>query len=214
MGFTLVEMMIVLALTSIILLVTGPVVAMFFNLNNNVAETYSATNQLVLASEVLTQYLHEAVAPCPPTSTASGCSTTPYSSPAPGSLTFYADTNNANGPAKIVITTTGTTTTAWLYQAKSSCPFYGSLTTACSFPTSGRLLMTIADLENTTPLSYLLSTGSTCTGSTSSPCNTSSTVSILAVDVSLVAEVPSKGEPTGFQTTAYALAPSYNGTVG
>jgi prepilin-type N-terminal cleavage/methylation domain-containing protein len=214
-GFTLVEMMVVLTLTSVILLITGPVVAMFFNLNNNISETYAATNQLVLSSEVLSQYLHEAVAPCPPTSTASGCSTTPYSSPGPSSLTFYADTNNANGPAKIVITTTGTTITAMLYQATSGCPFYGSLTTACTFPTAGaRLLMSVSDLENTTPLSYVLSTGSTCTGSSSSPCGLSSTVYIVAVDVNLVAEVPSKGEPTGFQATAYALAPSYNGTVG
>lgn len=214
-GFTLVEILITIAILGVVLAITTPVVTAFYDVNGTVQESFNATNQLVLASESLTQYLHEAVAPCPTGS--SKCSTTAFSSttaPSATSLTFYADTGNPNGPVEVTITTAGSTMTATVYSpAAGTCPFNGSLTTGCSYLNPSHLLVTVPDLTNvsssTSPMfSYDVSAGSnSCT--TTSP----TASSILAVCLNFQAALQ-QGQPTGYQSLAFALASSYNGSVG
>lgn len=210
-------MVVTIALIAVVLAMTTPVVMMYFNLNGDVSNTYTATNQAILASEEITQYMHEAVAPCPSGTTASGCSTVPFGASTQSTLTFYANTNNSNGPSEVVISVSGTTMTANIYKANANtCPFNGSTTTACTFSSSAHLLTTVTGLSNTTPFSYLPTSGSSCNGSnaTSGKCADSYANPIAAVSVIVKLIQTGKSQPTGYQTLAYALSPSYNGTVG
>jgi prepilin-type N-terminal cleavage/methylation domain-containing protein len=217
-GFTLVEMMVTLSVMGLVLAITVPLVSMFYDVNNDVQQTYAATNQVILASEVLTQYLHEAVAPCPPTSTK--CSTTAFSSsPVPSAtvLTFYADTNNPNGPSEVVMSMSGTTMTAAVYQPNAgTCPFNGSLSIGCTYPSTFRLLASVPDLTALSPFSYDTQAGASGSGvcsTTNSPPTTGFAGTILAICVNLQAHLRG-GQPTGFVSLAYALASAYNGSVG
>ena len=115
-GFTLIEMTLTISILAVVFIMTIPIVMMYFHLNNDVQQTYAATNQVILASEEITQYMHEAVAPCPSGSTHAGCSTVPFGASTQSSLTFWANTNNTNGPSEVVIAVSGTTLTANVYQ--------------------------------------------------------------------------------------------------
>jgi hypothetical protein len=205
---------------AVVFAMTTPVIIMYFDLNNDVQSTYTATNQVILASEELTQYLHEAVAPCPSGSTATGCSKVAFGASTQSSLTFYANTNNPNGPSEVVIAISGTTLTANIYKATSTCPFNGSTTTACTYSGSAHLLTTVTGLSNTTPFLYTPSSGTSCDGSNASStppsiqCADSYSNPIVAVAVTLQLKTSGKSQQSGYQTVAYALAPSYNGTVG
>lgn len=216
-GFTLVEMALTVTIMAVVFAMTTPVVMMYFDLNGDVQTTYSAVNQVILASEEITQYMHEAVAPCPSGTTASGCSTVPFGASTQSSLTFYANTNNTNGPSEVVIAISGSTMTVKIYAATAStCPFNGSTTTACTYTGSPHLLNTITGLSNLTPFSYLPTTGSSCNGAnaTTSPCANTTSNPIAAVNMTVQLATSGKSQPNGYQTLAYALAPSYNGTVG
>jgi prepilin-type N-terminal cleavage/methylation domain-containing protein len=220
-GFTLIEMALTVTIMAVVFAMTTPVVMMYFDLNGDVQTTYTAVNQVILASEEITQYMHEAVAPCPSGSTATGCSTVPFGASTQSSLTFYVNTNNANGPSEVVIAISGSTMTVNIYApTASTCPFNGSTTTACTYTGSPHLLTTVTGLSNLIPFTYLPTTGSTCDGSNASStlpsvqCADSTSNPIAAVYMTLQLATKGKSEPNGYQTLAYALAPSYNGTVG
>jgi len=230
-GMSLVEVMVTLLILSIVLAITTPAVTMFFDVNGDVQNTYLSLNQVTLASEVVTQYLHEAIAPCPATNptngnanTETGCSLYAFSStptPSYSSLTFYADDNAALGPEKIVLSTTGKTFTAVTYQPTGSCPFNSSVTTMCTYSTTAHLLTTVSSLTNASVTAVPTTSSGTWpilsydTTAGSNACNTTTpTVSaIQAVCITLQSSVKG-GEPTGYQATAFALASSYNGSVG
>jgi prepilin-type N-terminal cleavage/methylation domain-containing protein len=217
-GFTLVEMTLALALMAIVLIITTPVVSAFYHVNQAVGQTYTNTDQVVLSSEEITQYLHEAVAPCPSDTkeTASeGCYTAPFAAATDNSMTFFANTNSSNGPSEVVIAVSGTTLSADVYAA-TSCPFNGATSTPCAYPTTYHLLSTISNLADTAPFEYLLSQGDSCStggGAIASP--TSSQVpDIVGVCMNIQTQPQSKAEPTGYQSLSYAFAPDYNGAVG
>ena len=91
----------------------------------------------------------------------------------------------------------------------------------CTYTGSPHLLTTVTGLAVTTPLTYIPSSGiaggTTCNGSNApSPntCTNSYANPISAVDISLQLQTSAGAEPNGYQTTAYALAPQYNGAVG
>lgn len=220
-GFTLVEMALTITIMAVVFAMTTPVVTMYFDLNGDVSRTYTATNQVILASETLTQYMHEAVAPCPPTSTATGCSTVPFGASTQSSLTFWANTNDPNGPSEVVITISGTTLNANIYKATAStCPFNGSTTAACTYTGTPHLLATVTGLSDTTPFTYLPSNGSTCDGSNASStppsvrCANTYANPIAEVSMTLQLQTVGKSVASGYVTSAYALAPSYYGAVG
>ena len=223
-GFTLVELALTLTIMAVVFTMTTPVIIMYFDLNNDVQATYNATNQVILASEEITQYMHEAVAPCPSGTTASGCSTVAFGASTQSSLTFWANTNNANGPSEVVISISGSTLTANIYKANANtCPFNGSTTKACTFSSSAHLLTSITGLSNLIPFTYVPSVGgqsNTCDGSNASStppsvqCADSYANPIVAVAITLQLATSGKSQPSGYQTLAYALSPNYNGTVG
>jgi prepilin-type N-terminal cleavage/methylation domain-containing protein len=208
-GYTLVEVMLVIAMLSLVLAITVPVVSMFYDTTDDVQQTYAASNQVLLASESLSQYLHEAIPPCP-TGSSTCTTTTPFLSPTASSLTFYAYTGNSNGPAQIVISTSGTTMSANMTQPVSGCPFNGSTSTACSY-TGGtqRLVAQVQNLTSTSILSYLTTSGASCPGSTTGV----TVASIQAVCVSLQTRL-TRGQATGYASAAYPLANGYDGSVG
>jgi hypothetical protein len=187
--------------------------------NNDVSQTYLATNQVVLASEVLTQYLHEAIAPCPTTTTSTTCSKTAFattpiaaSGPSATALTFYANVNYLYGPAKIVMATSGTTFTVSEYlPSASSCPFTNSATTAsCTYPTNAtHLIASVSNLTNvSTILSYDIS-------ATTNACSTSAPTASQITAVCVTLQTALKGGLAGgYQAMAFALASTYNGSVG
>lgn len=214
--------MLTVTMLAIVLAITTPAVSMFFDVNNDVQQTYLATNQVVLASEVLTQYLHEAIAPCPANTSVSTCSTTAFSSspttPTNTSLTFYADVNFANGPAMIVLQASGTTFTANEYLPTGGCPVNGATNTSCTYPSltkPSHVIVSVSNLTNVSNttndpvLSYDTTTGSNTCNTTS----TSSVSSITAVCIGFQTSLKG-GLAGGYQATAFALASSYNGSVG
>lgn len=202
-GFTLIEMLIAVSVLGVVLAITAPLVSMFMRQTTEEQLTYAATNRVILASEVLSQYLHDAVAPC-----ASPC--TPYSgTPSQQSFTFYSDTNNANGPSQVTISVSGTTLNATVTAPNAgSCPPSGS---GCTYTANKpKTLTTVQNLTNTSPLAYLTTTSLACNKASSSISNYQG---VLGVCLSIQAQITG-GQPTGYQTLAYALSPSYDWRVG
>lgn len=218
-GYTLVEMMLTCALIAVLLAMTTPIVSMFFDLNGDVQNTYTAVNQVVLASEEITQYVHEAIAPCPTGSTVSGCITVPFANTTQSSLTFYANVNSTLGPTKVVASVSGTTLTVLTYAATSNCPFNGSSTTWCSFSSNPHLLDTVTGLANTSPFTYIQTNATTgassnCNGTNAGSSNNPCTSPISAVNLNIQLLTKGKGMSSGYQSFAYPLASTYSGIVG
>jgi prepilin-type N-terminal cleavage/methylation domain-containing protein len=211
-GFTLIEILLAVSLMSVVLVITAPVVTAFYDVNQNEQQTYTNENSVILASEKLTQYVHEAVAPCP-TGAQAGCPTAPFTTTTGSSLTFYADTNNPKGPSKVVITMSGSMLSAVVYQATGSCPFNGSLTTTCVFSSTSRNVASVSNLSDTSPFYYLTSLSGTCT-TTGGEVQSPTASQVAGVCVTLQTTSTQKGQSTAFQTLAFALAPTYNGSVG
>jgi Tfp pilus assembly protein FimT len=211
-GFSLVDILIACALMAVVLVITTPVVTAFYDVNQNEQQTYTNENSIILASEKLTQYIHEAVPPCP-TGGQAGCPTSAFTTTTGSSLTFYANTNNTTGPSKIVVTITGSTMSAVLYKATGSCPFNGSTSTTCVFSSSSKNIAVVPNLSNTSPFYYLTSSSGSC--STSGGEVQSPTASqVVGVCLALQTTATQKGQSAAFQTLAFALAPIYNGGIG
>ena len=99
-GFTLVECVLTCALVAVVLAAAFPVVPLFFSEANTVQNTYGSLDQLVLASETVTRYVHEAVDPSPT------ATTYPFASASGNAVTFYADTGLSTGPEEVVVSVT------------------------------------------------------------------------------------------------------------
>jgi prepilin-type N-terminal cleavage/methylation domain-containing protein len=166
-GYTLVETLITVLVVSIVLAAAFPVLPVFFRESNIVQNTYSSVDQLVLASEVATRYVHEAVTPSP-SSTA-----TPFLTANANNTTFYANTGNANGPQEVVmqVATTGSTRTFQvnLYNPNpNTCPFSTSSLNTCTYGSSTQSFLLINYLTNGTGgspvFTYTLQGGEVCGG--------------------------------------------------
>ena len=164
-GYTLVETLITVLVVSIVLIAAFPVLPVFFRESNIVQNTYSSVDQLVLASEVATRYVHEAVAP---SSTAN-----PFLTANANSTTFYANTGNVNGPQEVVMqeATAGSTRTFQvnLYSANpNTCPMTLAATTTCTYGASTQSFLLINYLTNGTGgspvFTYTLQGGEVCAG--------------------------------------------------
>jgi len=166
-GTTLVETALVCLIMAVVLAVAFPTVPLFFSESTAVQNTYNAVDQLVLASEVATRYLHEAVDPTP-TSQLNA-----FNAASANAVTFYANTGNANGPEKVVITVTTSGSTrsfkADIYSpAANSCPFSLTSGLQCTYGSSTRSILLINYLTNGTAgspvFTYTLDGGGTCGG--------------------------------------------------
>jgi prepilin-type N-terminal cleavage/methylation domain-containing protein len=174
-GFTLVEVIVTLAVFTVLLAMTIPVLATFMDASTRVTNTYANVNQLLPVSTNLQRLIRSAVAPAPTYFT--GIPVSPFGSYSnssgnlvagtlsPTSLTFYANVGNPNGPAKIVASctpngTTGlcaypgtlTVTEAQAIQtgspAASTCPFGGQNNETCTWSSSPTTLLTVKGLTN------------------------------------------------------------------
>lgn len=161
-GYTLVETALTLLVMSIVMAAAFPVLPVFFREGTVVQNTYTSIDQLVLASEVVTRYVHEAVAPSP--------SGTPFAAAGANATTFYANTGNANGPQKVVVqvNTVGTSRSFQmsLYTpTANSCPPVGG---GCVYTASKQGSLLIDYLTNGTGgspvFTYTLQGGATCAG--------------------------------------------------
>ncbi len=167
-GFTIIELLLSVLILSIIIGLSTTTVRMFYAQSANVQNTYAATNQVLLASEILTEYTHDGVASCPaPTASPGDAACTvangeqPFVTATSSSATFFADTDdvsNTSGPVEVSISLSGTTLTATVAQPTGGCPLTSTPTTVCSYGTA-RTIATVPNETNATPLSYLIGTG-------------------------------------------------------
>ncbi len=166
-GYTLVETLITVLVVGIVLAAAFPVLPVFFRESNIVQNTYQSVDQLVLASEVATRYIHEAVTPSP------SSTSNPILTANANSTTFYANTGDPNGPQEIVtqVTTTGSSRTFQvnLYNAQAnSCPGVSSGTTCTWNTSSTQSYLLINNLTNGTGgspvFTYTLQGGEVCAG--------------------------------------------------
>ena len=166
-GYTLVETILTVAVISVVLAAAFPTVPLFFGESTSVQNTYQSLDQLVLASEVVTRYIHEAVDPSPSNGTA------PFLSASANAVTFYANTGNANGPDKVVVQVStdgsGNRTFALdLYPpTANTCPGV-STGSSCTYTSSTQSFLLINYLTNGTSASpvftYTLQGNSSCAG--------------------------------------------------
>jgi len=220
-GFTLIETALTCVVMGIVLAAAFPVVSLVFKVSTDVANTYSAVDQLALASEVVTRYVHEAVANAPGGS--------PFVSATADTATFYANTGNANGPEKVVaqVTTAGTIRSFKITLTPAvagSCPTpthsYPAYT--CSYGASPDGYVLINYLTNGTGgnpvFTYTLSGGATCAGpppgsgvATLKTAITNGQTGISSLSLNSLPTAVASGDPivvgTGNQTqTVYASA--------
>ncbi len=237
-GFTLIEALITSAVMVVVIASVVPVVQIYFAEQLAVQRTYSGADEILLTSEVMTRYIREMVEPAPQTS--SGVPTPPFASATGCAATFYADVGNVNGPDKVIAAASPCTGTGQSFTMTitapdtNSCPVTGSTGTACTYTTHAakRVVGITNMINNTTPVfTYTLeggsttaTSGTTCSASDSWSCTTPTTSctsgagncqldEVIAVTVNIQADM-APGSPSGFQTLAYALAPSYNINAG
>ncbi|HLI73178.1 MAG TPA: hypothetical protein VKU86_04810 [Acidimicrobiales bacterium] len=155
-GLTLVETAVTCAVIAVVLAAAVPTVSVFFRESTTVQNTYAAVDQLVLASEVISRYVHEAIAPSP--------GGAPFASATGNAATFYANTGSATGPQEVVaqVVTVGSQRSFKLdlvNAGSGSCP-------PCTYTGAPRSFVLINYLTNGTaanPLfSYTIQGGGTC----------------------------------------------------
>ncbi len=133
-GFTIIELLLSVLILSLIVGLSTTTVRMFYTQSADVQNTFAVTNQVLLASEILTDYTHDGVASCPaPTATPgdAACTTAngenPFATATSTSATFFADTNDVSGtsgPVEVSVSLSGTTFTVTLAQPTQRLPAY------------------------------------------------------------------------------------------
>ncbi len=163
-GFTLIETCLTVLIMAIVLACAFPTVPLFFGEQTSIQNTFGAVDQLVLASETVTRFVHEAVDDSP------GGLASPFTSASSNAVTFTANTGIAGAPEEVLVKVTngvsGTRTFGMsLYPATSgSCPPSGS---GCTYSGSDNSVL-INYLTNGTGgspvFSYQLQGGESCAG--------------------------------------------------
>jgi prepilin-type N-terminal cleavage/methylation domain-containing protein len=228
-GFTIIELLLSVLILSIIIGLSTTTVRMFYTQSADVQNTFAVTNQVLLASEYLTEYTHDGVASCPaPTATPGdpNCNATngeyPFVTATSSSATFFADTDDLSGttgPVKVSISMTGSTLTVTVTQPTSGCPLSSTPATVCSYAASvPRTIVTVPNETNATPLSYLIAvagqqTGGTCNSTGVPNPNAAQITQIAAICLSLDAQLKG-GQQAGYQSLAYMLSPAYTMNAG
>lgn len=164
-GFTLVETALTCLVLAIALTTALPLSSMILHVGTDTQNTYSAVDQLVLASESITRYVHEAVA-----NAAGGA---PFVSASSNAAVFYANLGNSNGPVKVTaqVATTGGVRTFKLIltpPTPGTCPTPGSPNGTCAYGASPDGMVLISYLSNGTGgspvFTYTVQGGGSCAG--------------------------------------------------
>jgi Prokaryotic N-terminal methylation motif len=134
-GLTLVELLVAFAALMILLTMVGTAISTYLNVGTNVVSSYQATDQLLPSSITIQRLFRSQVEPAPTPTAATGCAVAnapcpPFLTGSVGtfSTTFYANIGDPNGPAKIVMGTTGPPTRC------AGCKFYSSVFTVTQYP--------------------------------------------------------------------------------
>jgi prepilin-type N-terminal cleavage/methylation domain-containing protein len=235
-GFTLVEIIISLAVFTVLLGMSIPIVATFLDASTRVANNYANVNQLLPVSTNLQRLIRSAVAPAPtyftgiPTPAFGSYNTTSGTLVAgtlsPTSLTFYVNIGDPNGPAKIVASctangTTGactnpgtlTVTEARAIQtgspAASTCPFDGQTNQLCTWSSSPITLFKVTGLTNGADSAPLFTYTLLQTTTTSGSGGTQTTTSKTLALNNSAATVTALALPTSLQGTSNAALAAY-----
>jgi len=153
---------------SIVLACAFPTIPLFFGEQTSIQNTFGAVDQLVLASETVTRYVHEAVDNSP------GGLASPFASANGNAVTFTANTGIAGAPEEVVVQVasgasgTRTFSMSLIPATKNTCPPAGA---GCSYPANGTnntvLINYLTNGTGGSPVfSYLLQGGESCAGST------------------------------------------------
>jgi hypothetical protein len=134
-GLTLVELLVAFAALMILLTMVGTAISTYLNVGTNVVSSYQATDQLLPSSITIQRLFRSQVEPAPTPTTTTSCSAAnapcpPFLTGSVGtfSTTFYANIGDPNGPAKIVMGTTGAPTRC------AGCKFYSTVFTVTQYP--------------------------------------------------------------------------------
>jgi prepilin-type N-terminal cleavage/methylation domain-containing protein len=164
-GFTLIETAMTCVIMAIILAIAFPTVPLFFGEETSVQNTFGAVDQLVLASETVTRFVHEAVdaSPNPPA--------TPFVSASGNAVTFTTNTGKSSGPEEDVVNVSnvagGTRKfgMSLIPAANNTCPPGGSGCTYLGNATDVVLINFLTNGTGGSPVfSYLLQGGEVCGG--------------------------------------------------
>jgi Tfp pilus assembly protein PilV len=225
-GFTIIELLLSVLILSIIVGLSTTTVRMFYTQSADVQNTFAVTNQVLLASEILTDYTHDGVASCPaPTATPgdAACTTgngeNPFATATSTSATFFADTDDisgTSGPVEVSVSLSGTTLTVTLAQPTSGCPLTSSPSTYCHYGTA-KTIATVYNETNATPLSYLIAVGGSCSSaSIPNPTTTGNPTQIseiVGMCIDLGAQLKG-GQQAAYQSLGYMLSPGYTMNAG
>ncbi len=240
-GFSLIEVMVAMLVTAITLSLALPVLHTFLGAATNVQASYAALDSVTPASDLVPQYLREAVSPAPPTAAkvptpplcAPGTNGAPAlcaSAPNQWNLWFFADTSNGtqqtNGPVLVNAALSGVGTGQFqmsIYAPDAgSCPTGGSTTTFCTYlKAKPQQVVLIPKVTNgsANPVFTYLSSGSTSTAPGSAPtCVAPATVSTcLAAVTGVLVTLQSQnsgGASATWQTQVNFVSTGYNRTLG
>jgi hypothetical protein len=162
----LIETSLTVLIMSIVLAVALPTVTVFFHEQTTITNTFGAVDQLVLASETVTRFVHEAVDASP------NAPATPFVSASANAVTFTSNTGQANGPEEVVVQVSngaaGTRTfgLSLIPATPNTCPpSHAGCTYNVGSATDTELINYLTNGTGASPVfTYLLQGGESCAG--------------------------------------------------
>ena len=172
-GMTLVELLVAMGVFSVLIAITFPVLNTFFSVDDSVAQTVTAENQLLTATTTLERYLRSAVQPAPAVVVTQGVpgtpvplfapvsSSSPYFQMGSNATSFYSNVGNVNGPELVTASTStpnaaglSTLTITATVANPNTCPGSGAsmssaANAACTYTTNpARAIAVINNVTN------------------------------------------------------------------
>jgi hypothetical protein len=166
-------MLVSMGVFSLLIAITFPVLNTFFSVDNSVAQTVTAENQLLPATTTLERYLRSAVQPAPAVVVTQGLpgtpvplfapvsSSSPYFQMGSNATSFYSNVGNVNGPELVTASTStpnaaglSTLTITATVANPNTCPGSGAsmssaANAACTYTTNpARAIAVINNVTN------------------------------------------------------------------
>lgn len=246
-GFTLVELMVAMTTLMVLFGVITPVLTTYLTAGNQVISTYNDNSELAPNLMILARLIRSEVEPAP---ASGGIPSPPFVASTISNVgaTFHANVGNANGPAEIVMASstptkcstckfyTSTFTLTEKLPNSGTCPGV-STGTACTYPSSGTLLVTIENVVNgqtnlaqastpiftyntLNPTTTLYSPGTAISSFATCSASVCLADNIQSIEIDLQVEAPGSSNPTPYEENdfvVYRLSSSsylYNSLVG
>jgi hypothetical protein len=167
-GLTLVELLVAFAALIVLLTIVATALDTYLSAGTNVISSYSATDQLLPSSIIIQRLIRSEVEPSPTSSATSAVCPT-ANAPCPPFLTgsvgttattFFANVGDANGPAKIVMSSstpvlcsgcrfyTSVFTVSQYAANAGTCPFTANPTATCTWSSTPKVLVDVTSVVN------------------------------------------------------------------